>query len=117
MPTIAVIEGIAFMARNTASLAQLAALNYMTRSLVYNYRTPFVIVAPTSLKKYITGSGVAEKGTLMMEIYKRYGVTIRDNNEADAYGLAQIGLALNGGNSKDITKKQQEVLDLVKKQL
>lgn len=117
MPTIAVIEGIAFMARNTSSLAQLAALNYMTRSLVYNYKIPFVIVAPTSLKKFITGSGVAEKGVLMMEVYKRYGVTISDNNVCDAYSLAQVGLALKGGNSKDINKKQEEVLELLRRQL
>ena len=54
---------------------------------------------------------------IMMEIFKRYGVTITNDNEADAYGLAQIGLALRGGNRKNTTKLQEEVLSLLKKQL
>ena len=52
----------------------------------------------------------------MLEVYKRYGVSILDDNVADAYSLAQVGLALIGGNSKQITKLQQEVLDLLTKQ-
>ena len=117
IPTIAVIEGMAFMARNSTALVQLSALNYMTRSLLFEYKIPFVIVAPTSLKKFITGSGAAKKDVMLIETFKRYGVTILDDNENDAYGLAQIGLALLGGNSKNTTVKQKEVLELLNKQL
>lgn len=116
-PTIAVIEGLAFGIQKTTSLTQLAALNFFTRARLIDYRIPFVIVFPTTLKKFITGSGASKKDVLMMEIYKRWGVSIADNNEADAYSLAQVGLALFGGNSKAITKFQQEVINLLKKQL
>lgn len=116
-PTIAVIEGLAFMARNSTALVQLSALNYMTRALLMDYNVPFIIVAPTSLKKFITGNGASKKDVMLIETFKRYGVTILDDNENDAYGLAQIGLALTGGNSKATTKLQEEVLSLVKKQL
>ena len=44
LPMIAVIEGMAFMARNTTALVQLSALNYMTRTLLFNYKIPFIIV-------------------------------------------------------------------------
>jgi len=117
VPTIAVIEGLAFMVRNATALVQLSALNYMTRALLLSYEVPFVIVAPTSLKKFITGSGASKKDVIMMEIFKRYHVTIINDNEADAYALAQVGLALKGGNSKNTTKLQEEVLSLLKKQL
>lgn len=117
LPSIAVIEGLAFMVRNATALVQLSALNYMTRAMLVDYHVPFVIVAPTSLKKFITGSGVAKKDVMLIETYKRYGVSILNDNECDAYGLAQVGLALLGGNSKTTTKLQEEVLMLLKKQL
>jgi len=117
IPDISVIEGMAFMARNTTALVQLAALNYMTRAILFDYNVPFVIVAPTSLKKFITGHGNAKKDVMLIETYKRYGITILDDNENDAYGLAQIGLALFGGNSKTLIKKQEEVLEVIKKQI
>ena len=117
LPNIAVIEGLAFMVRNATALVQLSALNYFTRSMLMDYHVPFVIVAPTSLKKFITGSGVAKKDVMLIETYKRYGVSILNDNECDAYGLAQVGLALLGGNSKTTTKLQEEVTSLLKKQL
>lgn len=117
IPNIAVIEGLAFMAKNSTALVQLSALNYMVRALLVDYDVPFIIVAPTSLKKFVTGSGKAKKDVMLIETYKRYGVTILDDNENDAYGLAQIGLALLKANSKVLIKKQEEVLELLQKQL
>ena len=116
-PDIAVIEGLAFMVRNATALVQLSALNYMTRAMLMDHNVPFIIVAPTSLKKFITGNGASKKDVILIELYKRWGVTILDDNEADAYGLSQIGLALKDGNSKVCTKLQEEVLSLLKKQL
>lgn len=114
---VAVIEGLAFMVRNATALVQLSALNYMTRAMLMSNNIPFIIVAPTSLKKFITGNGAAKKDVMLMETFKRYGVTILDDNECDAYGLAQVGLALLNGNSKSTTKLQEEVLTLLKKQI
>lgn len=115
-PDVAVVENLAFMARNTTALTQLAGLNYFTRAMLVDYGIPFYLVAPTSLKKFVTGNGAAKKDVMMLEIYKRYGVSLLDDNIADAYALAQVGLALTGGNSKIITAIQQEVLDLLYKQ-
>lgn len=114
---VAVIEGLAFMVRNATALVQLSALNYMTRAMLDDYHIPFVIVAPTSLKKFVTGSGASKKDVMLIETYKRYGVSIVNDNECDSYGLAQIGLALLGGNTKETTQFQEEVLALLKKQL
>ncbi|MBW2559181.1 MAG: crossover junction endodeoxyribonuclease RuvC [Deltaproteobacteria bacterium] len=113
-PEVLVIEGLAFMARNTTALVQLSALNYMVRHEAYKRSIPFYVVAPTSLKKFITGKGNSQKDQMMLETYKRYGVSILDNNECDAYGLARIGYAMTGKDK--IISLQQEVLDLLKKQ-
>jgi crossover junction endodeoxyribonuclease RuvC len=112
---IAVIEGLAFMVRNATALVQLSALNYMTRGLLDGMKIPFVIVAPTSLKKFITGNGASKKDVMLIETYKRYGVSIMNDNECDAYGLARVGEALL--TDVKSTAFQLEVLALLKKQL
>lgn len=114
---IIVIEGLAFMARNTTALVQLAGLNYLTRQLAYELKVPFAIVAPSSLKKYVTGKGNGDKSAITLELFKQYGVTLYNDNEADAYALATIGQALLGRNKKPLIVPQQEVVDLVKRQL
>jgi hypothetical protein len=49
---------------------------------------PLIQVPPTTLKKYISGSGKATKDIMIKEIYKNYGIDTNDNNDADAIGLA-----------------------------
>lgn len=113
---IAVIEGLAFMARNTTALCQLAGLNYLLREHFALSGIKFVIVAPTTLKKFITGKGNCAKDMMLLETYKRYKVSFSDDNLCDAYGLAHIGEALINKGTK-LTKFQQEVVSLLQKQL
>lgn len=115
-PALVVIEGLAFMAQGT-SLVQLAGLNYLTRILLAEFKWPFMIVAPTSLKKFITGSGKGDKDLIMMSLFKNYGFEARDNNEADAYSLAICGMAALGKPLKPLIKPQEEVIKLLSKQL
>jgi len=113
---IAVIENLAFMARNTTALTQLAGLNYFTRAMLYDYGIPFYLCAPTTLKRFATSRGNCPKDNVMMEIYKRWHVTITNNNIADAFILSKIGQAILEGDMK-LTIPQQESVDLIKKQL
>lgn len=113
---MAAIEGIAFGIGKTTSLAQLSGLNYLIRELLLENSIPFIIVAPTSLKKFATGKGNSQKDQVMLEVYKRWGVSILDNNICDAYALAQVALSTLDKTRKN-TKIQQEVIDLVKTQI
>ena len=113
---IAVIEGIAYGIIRSRSLSQLSGLNYMVREYLLLRDIPFIIVAPTTLKKFITGKGNCAKDVMLLETYKRYGVSFKDDNLADAYGLARIGEALLNKDIK-LTKFQQEVIDLLGVQL
>jgi Holliday junction resolvasome RuvABC endonuclease subunit len=47
-------------------------------------------VAPSTLKKYVSGTGVAKKNTMLLHTFKNFGVTFDDDNIADAYGIARI---------------------------
>jgi len=112
---IVVLEGIAFMAKSTA-LAQLSGLTYLVRSKLVERGVPFLVVAPTSLKKFVTGKGNSPKDVMMLETFKRFGVSIPENNQCDAYGLAQVGLATLDPKYKS-TEFQKEVIKLIKKQI
>ena len=85
--------------------------------LLAEFKWPFIIVAPTTLKKFATGSGKGDKDMMMMEVFKTYGFSAMDNNECDAYALAAVGQALLGTPLRKLLKPQQEVIDLLKKQL
>ena len=51
-------------------------------------------VSPTSLKKFVLGKGVGEKSDMKIQVFKRWGVEFSDDNECDAYGLAQVAACL-----------------------
>ena len=108
-----ILEGFAFGAKG-AAVYEIAGFGYIVR-LALRYRSvPVLEVAPSQLKKYATGKGNATKEIIIREVYKRWGFEARDNNEADAFVLGQIGLAL-AGLSEPATEFQRAVLkDLAK---
>lgn len=59
-----------------------------------------LVVAPTTLKKYVTGDGRAKKDDMKLAVYKHWGVEFRDDNLADAYGLARIAAAMVIGDQQ-----------------
>lgn len=110
------IEGIAFMVSKTTALVQLAAINFLIRIGLWKRGIKFIIVSPPTLKKFITGKGVAQKDEIILSIYKQYGHTILNNNEADAFSLAAIGAAVYGCPILALGIAQNEVVTLLKKQ-
>lgn len=116
-PNIVAIEGLAYGVKHATALTQLAALNYIIRMRLVEMEWPFVIVAPTSLKKFITGSGNGDKDRMMMVVFKDYGFEALDNNVNDAYALSIVGLSVLNKALKNNTQPQSEVVALLKKQL
>lgn len=49
-----------------------------------------LLVPPSSLKMFVTGSGNAGKAEVVAAVNKRFGISTKDDNEADALGLALI---------------------------
>lgn len=91
---LVVIEGYSFGGKFNNSLQY--ELGACIRMRLYEDNTLFVEVAPTSLKKFVTGKGNAKKDLMLLGVYKRWDFDTEDDNEADAYGLAQFGRALMG---------------------
>jgi Holliday junction resolvasome RuvABC endonuclease subunit len=52
------------------------------------------IVAPTQVKQFAASSGSAKKEDMKLNVYKRWGVEFKTNDEADAYVLARIAAGI-----------------------
>lgn len=68
-------------------LADLAEIGGILRYVCYMQNITYGSVQPSSLKKWFTGDGRADKKRMMGEAFKR-GYNCRDHNEADALALA-----------------------------
>jgi len=80
------MEGYAYGAKlNREKLGELGGIVKLASYIVFGV-TP-TVVAPAALKQSITGSGKASKDAMVSAI-KEYDADIKDNNLADAYGLA-----------------------------
>ena len=113
-PQLVVIEGLAYAVRNTKSLSQLAGINFLTREWLHESEISCLMVAPTLLKKFLCDKGNAPKDIMLLETFKRYGVSFDDNNLCDAYMLCQLGLAILDNPTKPLTKFQIESINKLK---
>jgi Holliday junction resolvasome RuvABC endonuclease subunit len=57
---------------------------------------PYITVPAATLKKYATGKGNATKPDMRMELYKRTGLDLKDDNQVDAWWLRALGYELLG---------------------
>lgn len=103
-----VCEDIAF-SRNGASHSEIVMLHGFIRRELWIDERPIALVAATTLKKFATGRGNAEKDQISKEVYRRWGIDTGNNNESDAVILAQIGRCLTGHLQPE-TKPQAEVI-------
>lgn len=110
---LVVMEDFAFAA-NMAFAREIAGLSYMVRHLLWKRETPYVLVAPTTVKKFAAGKGNADKSLIIKAVFQRWNVDIDDNNAADAFVLAKIGESLIG-KWEPTTDPQREVVAMLAK--
>ena len=91
---LVIIEGFSFAGKFNNSFQY--ELGTVYRMMLHKEDYPFIEVPPTSLKKFITGKGNTKKDKIMLDVYKRWDFDPADDNEADAYGLAQFGRGIIG---------------------
>lgn len=85
------IEGPSFSS-NGAFVLQMGALHYYLRIFLRLNNIKYNVVAPNTLKKFITGKGNTKKNLILMKVYKKWGVEFDCDDLADAYGLAKMSL-------------------------
>lgn len=110
-PDVIVMENYGFANQHT--LVTLVEIGTVVRYFIRQMGFGLVLVAPNSLKKFVTGSGNSPKDKIMLEVFKNWGHDPKTNNTADAYGLALVGLAYKG--KLKVNAKQKEVLKMIEK--
>jgi len=91
---LVVIEDYVRMARFVSSVSY--EVGAIVRRALWATGTPILEVSPTSAKKFATGSGKAKKKQVMAACKDLWGFDTKDDNQADALVLAQMGLVYNG---------------------
>jgi len=104
-----VIEDFGF---NSQRAVQMGGIGHGVRGRIYGLKKDFRVIAPKSLKKFVTGNGNADKRELAVRTNERWGFFDKSDNITDAYALAQVGRALDG--KMKTTKAEKEVLKKVR---
>jgi Holliday junction resolvasome RuvABC endonuclease subunit len=105
---LVIIENNAFNAIGRAK-SVLAELNGIVKFWLWRRKIEYVLVAPSTLKKFVLGKGKGEKSFVVREVFKAYGLDAGTDDEADACVLAHIGACLIGAEEpRNIA--QREVL-------
>lgn len=84
------IEGYSFGSKGRA-VFDLAELGGLLRMMIAETYGGYHEVAPTVLKKYITGKGSAKKEVMLEQVFRKFGIgseILTDNNQIDAFSLA-----------------------------
>lgn len=90
-PDTIAIEGFV---RFSPSVIQLAGLGSIVRLQLAEMGYGFWDVPPTTLKKFSTGKGNCKKDLVLKEVYRRWKFDTDNDNIADAYVLARMGVCL-----------------------
>lgn len=94
-PDVAVIEGYAMGARGRAIFG-VGEWGGVARLRLHLDGILIVEVAPATIKKYATGRGNATKPDMRMELFKRTGFDIPDDNTVDAVWLYLLARQASG---------------------
>jgi crossover junction endodeoxyribonuclease RuvC len=85
------VEGPSYSS-NGAFQLQMGALHFFLRVFLFKHKLNYKIITPGTLKKFVADTGNAKKELMLLNVYKKWGVEFKDNNLADAYGLARMAL-------------------------
>ncbi len=107
-PRLVVREAYAFAAHQAHTAGE---VGWAVDRTVHHADIPLVIVRPQALKAFVTGHATAKKSDMKQQVYKRWGYETADDNIADAYGLAMIGLAILDEYPGLLTQAQEGIIE------
>lgn len=93
LATLAVVEDLPTHAKGAGFTGMAQGV---IRLALLDMDVPYVLVPAATLKKYATGRGNATKADMRVELFKRTGLDVRDDNQVDAWWLRALGLDLHG---------------------
>ena len=85
---VAALEGYSY--DSVGRVFELGEIGGVVRVLLHDLGVETLIVAPASLKKFVTGSAQATKQMMRMTTYTKWGLDIDSDDACDAHGLSRI---------------------------
>lgn len=110
---IVFIEGYSYGSRNTKWTFSAGELGGVIKNYLLNNNIHFFVVAPTMWKKFVCAKGNLKKEQILLQVYKKYGIEFKNNNECDAFCIGKFGEAYfeyRAGNLEIFNKAQLECL-------
>lgn len=101
-----VIEGYAYGAHTAHHAGEIGGC---MRRVIWETGGNIVVVPPSTLKKYVTGSGNADKNVVMKTVFKKWSFDRDDDNECDAFACALLGL-VSISSAEIWTAAEREIL-------
>lgn len=83
------MEGYGFASQRAHSLGELGGC---VRRQIYESGGNLIVVPPSTLKKYVTGSGATDKSVVMKYVDKRWNFDVDDDNQCDAFSCSVLAL-------------------------
>jgi Holliday junction resolvasome RuvABC endonuclease subunit len=95
----------------------LGELGGLVRLVLHDAGIPFVVVAPKSLKQFVSSDGSATKELMREAVLKKWGMDFEQDDECDAFGLAQLARSfhLNTGTTRAELEVLKKLRDTTKK--
>lgn len=115
----AAVEGYAMgkgggRGQNAGRVFDIGEWGGIVRLLLLERGLPTIIVPPSNLKMFVALNGAAKKPQVVAAVASRFGYETKNDNLADAYGLAIMAAAFDTGNTPTDHKKESEALSKVK---
>ena len=108
--TLVAVEGYSFGSQNAREA--MGEWGGLLRWLLWKDGYRFIVVPPTTLKKFTTGKGNAKKDMMILEVFKKWGYSAQSNDDADSYALAQLAKAFHAGGGTKQFKKLASKLEV-----
>ena len=113
-PDLIAVEGPAYHAAAQGSYwHENAGLWWAVTSRIWQSGRPMVIIGPSVLKKFATGSGAAKKSAMVGAAVHRFSLTEIGEDEADALWLAAAGCQHYGMPLVKMPAAQADALEAV----
>lgn len=114
-PSLILIEGYSFNSRGGMQFDRVELGGILRFELARRSNAPIIEPAPSTLKKFTTGTGLATKDAMVSTLAKKHQRVFRNDDAADAFALCQLGLALTGQVPAPSTKPERLYLARLRK--
>lgn len=97
------------------SAAVLGMVQGVVRTELMDQGVPYALVSVSTLKKFATGKGNADKAAMMLAARRRAALVFKDDNQCDAWWAREAGLDHYGlmVSVKDPSDARSALLDVV----